>query len=175
MPRQRVNAPGRGAKERALMQEQPIPRGLCQCGCGQHTPLARQTKRSRGNVAGEPVRYISGHNGAKTREKFKVDPETGCWVWQRCINPRTGYGQLTVARQVMPAHRWSYEHHVGPIPAGMHIDHLCRNRPCVNPAHLEVVSLAENNRRAARHRTNDRVAMALGSNVVDLSSRRKGA
>jgi hypothetical protein len=45
------------------------------------------------------------------------------------------------------AHRWAYEHFIGPIPAGLEIDHLCRVRHCVNPAHLEPVTKSENRRR----------------------------
>jgi hypothetical protein len=50
-------------------------------------------------------------------------------------------------------HRLAYEEAYGPIPAGLHIDHLCRVRNCINPEHLEAVTQAENNRRAAATRT----------------------
>lgn len=66
------------------------------------------------------------------------EDENGCWVWDK-PNPHDGYGQF-----FGQAHRWSYEHHIGPIPEGLHIDHLCRNRACVNPWHLEPVALEEN-------------------------------
>lgn len=65
-----------------------------------------------------------------------------CWLWMGSRD-RKGYGQLWNKR----AHRLSYEALVGPIPEGLQIDHLCRNPPCVNPAHLEAVTSRENTRR----------------------------
>lgn len=70
-----------------------------------------------------------------------------CWVWQG-TGTKTGYGQISVEGSQRYAHRVSYELHVGPIPDGLQIDHLCRNTSCVNPAHLEPVTGAENTRRA---------------------------
>jgi hypothetical protein len=69
-----------------------------------------------------------------------------CWLWtgRRDIG---GYGRLWVGDRDVPAHRWSYERFVGPIPEGLQVDHLCRVRECVNPAHLEPVTQAENIRR----------------------------
>lgn len=66
----------------------------------------------------------------------------GCWLFTGFVAPN-GYGQS----QRKLAHRLSYELYVGPIPEGTEIDHLCRVRHCVNPAHLEAVSHYENNRR----------------------------
>lgn len=60
---------------------------------------------------------------------------------------RCGYGALSIFGQRVYAHRFSYELHVGPIPEGLVIDHLCRNRLCVNPDHLEPVTSQENVRR----------------------------
>jgi hypothetical protein len=65
----------------------------------------------------------------------------GCWRWVGSINPRSGYGLFGHRAY---AHRWSYEHHVGVIPEGLDIDHLCRNRYCVNPDHLEAVTRRTN-------------------------------
>lgn len=58
-----------------------------------------------------------------------------------------GYGQIHARYRHMGAHRAAYEHFVGPIPDGLQIDHLCRNKLCVRPDHLEAVTLAENLRR----------------------------
>lgn len=70
--------------------------------------------------------------------------ESGCWEWVAYRNPVSGYGYF----RGVPAHRISYELHVGPIPPGYQIDHLCRVRACINPDHLEAVTLQENNRRS---------------------------
>ncbi len=73
----------------------------------------------------------------------------GCWIWRGAVN-RAGYGAFSVDGTTRRAHRVSYELRVGPIPEGLHLDHLCRVRACVNPAHLEPVTHAENVRRGAR-------------------------
>lgn len=71
------------------------------------------------------------------------EDESGCWVWNGTLCERGGYGKFCGEL----AHRVSYEYFVGPVPAGLELDHLCNNPPCVNPAHLEPVTRAENQRR----------------------------
>jgi hypothetical protein len=72
-------------------------------------------------------------------EKFAIQAG-GCWQWSGSTKAN-GYGSfMATSGLVTYAHRWSYEFFVGPIPTGLHIDHLCRNRACVNPKHLEPVT-----------------------------------
>lgn len=68
---------------------------------------------------------------------------TECWVWSGSLT-REGYGRVMIAQRAYTAHRKVYEYLVGPIPPGLELDHLCRNRGCVNPAHLEPVTTKEN-------------------------------
>src|SRR6266576_3456485 len=65
-----------------------------------------------------------------------------CWPWQ--ANRGRGYGNVWIAGRMYRAHRVAYELLIGPIPEGLTLDHLCRNRGCVNPAHLEPVTSREN-------------------------------
>jgi len=83
-------------------------------------------------------------------ERFweKVRKSDGCWEWIAYTNP-DGYGHFRVDGRIVRAHRWAYEHLVGPIPSGLDLDHRCRVRHCVNPAHLEPVTRKENILRGA--------------------------
>lgn len=91
--------------------------------------------------------------------KYTGEPdENGCWLWTGGTthepDGRVKYGKLGESIgggkvRYHLAHRLSYEHHVGSIPGDLTIDHLCRVKLCVNPAHMEPVPIAENVRRAA--------------------------
>lgn len=75
-------------------------------------------------------------------EYYEVDVTTGCHVWKRAT--ANGYGRMFHNGRLRPAHRVFWEAVNGSIPTGKCLDHLCRNRRCVNPAHLEVVTQEEN-------------------------------
>ena len=85
-------------------------------------------------------------------DKVSVDPETGCHNWTGARH-RNGYGAFGLDGKVHRPHRIAYELFKGRIPEGLEIDHLCRNRGCVNPDHLEAVSHQENMRRGVSART----------------------
>ena len=90
----------------------------------------------------------------KMLSKIEIIPESGCWVWMGATNLR-GYGQVKRGfrgkKKIKGVHRIFYEHYVGPIPEGLEIDHLCRERTCVFPKHLKAVDHDENIRRGTHN------------------------
>lgn len=103
----------------------------------------------------QSVWFVPSLAGVSDRFFERVEKGDGCWLWTGSMIP-SGYGQMTVGsistefgvrvRQAY-AHRLSYAIHKGPIPDGFVVDHLCRNRRCVNPAHLEAVECEVNSER----------------------------
>jgi HNH endonuclease len=87
-------------------------------------------------------------------ERFwpKVHKTETCWLWTASLD-MTGYGQFVAdtsgpVMRPIKAHRFAYEDLVGPIPEGFEVDHLCKVKACVNPAHLEAVTPYVNNMRS---------------------------
>ncbi len=104
--------------------------------------------RARGWCATHWMRWsqhgdpLTGSQHVADRFWAKVQIEEDCWVWSGHLTD--GYGKFMWNHRQGQAHRFAYESFVGPIPEGLTIDHLCRNRACVNPAHMEPVTLAVN-------------------------------
>lgn len=120
-------------------------------GCGRKV-------RSRGWCNAHYLRwYFHGDPNAKYNQRdeppadrfaTKLRPTaTGCIEWTGTVTPK-GYGLFYDGTKMVAAHRWAYQQTISPIPDGLQIDHLCRNRRCVNVAHLEVVTAKENQARS---------------------------
>lgn len=97
------------------------------------------------------VRQRRSRSLAERFERLYEVDESGCWLWRSKIN-QAGYGMIWGGIELgreLRAHRVAYELHVGPIPDGLTIDHLCRVRHCVNPDHLQAVTRGTNVLRGA--------------------------
>jgi hypothetical protein len=110
---------------------EPKASGLCGCGCGRKTTIARWNDPVRGKVRGQPMRFIRGHSSRRPEHiarlvariqpqgsgllRFRVDPATGCWLWSGSIGTG-GYGQIWADGKVHWAHRYAYEQVRGKVP-----------------------------------------------------------
>lgn len=85
----------------------------------------------------------------------KINKTESCWEWTGSLTKSGGYAQFSYMGKPVRGHRWIYEQMIGQIPEGMQLDHLCRNRKCVNPQHLEPVTLSENVKRGLAGKENN--------------------
>ena len=114
------------------------PFGYCHCGCGNKTTISPHTSRKYGRVKGQPTKYLAAHGHRKPVTDYLVDTLTGCWIWQRFIDPN-GYGRTPKpVNGTVYAHRIYYEAINGPIPKNRKLVQTCQNRLCVNPLHLRL-------------------------------------
>ena len=125
----------------------------CECDCGTETVveggcLRSGDSKSCGCLWSGP-NTLCIPNADWIKDKVAVNPETGCWLWLGEMEGETGYGKgCGSISQTRLAHRVVYERWTGkPIQRNLDLDHLCRVRRCVNPAHLEPVTRSENLRR----------------------------
>ena len=112
--------------------------------CGAHAERIRRNGDPRAHIpirSPESLERLWGH----VDRSGPVSPFVGgrCWVWTARVHG-AGYAYLSVGGKKVRVHRLTYELLVGPIPDGLELDHLCRVRHCVNPAHLEPVTHAVN-------------------------------
>ena len=112
----------------------------------------------RGRRISAPA-FLEGYPGADGRFWAKVNQTESCWLWVAAQNG-VGYGYFWNGEYAVLAHRWAYERFIGPIPRHLELDHLCRLRCCVRPAHLEPVTTRTNLLRgvgaSARHARKER-------------------
>jgi len=127
----------RKPKKPAVLQRQSGGQFVfCACGCG-HLAVAYNNN---------PPPYLFGHHKHPPKELPYTVTNDGCWMWQRGLTG-SGYGQITRGSATFQAHRAYYEQKYGTLLLGQVADHLCRHRACVNPDHVEPVSVATNTRR----------------------------
>lgn len=121
-------------------KERPdIPYGLCWCGCGERTKIARQTHTNQRTV-GEPCRYLKSHHKLNvTKPDWIIEDrgyETPCKIWQKY--KIKGYGVRRISGHNVSMHRHAYEAAYGPIPKERHVHHLCEQPACVEHTHLSL-------------------------------------
>lgn len=153
---------------------------LCLCGCGRVTAITKNTRAERGQIAGQHVSYIRGHVRRKHPHGYEVRDcgyKTPCWVWGSC-GPH-GYGMIWDSDQqkLRTAYGFFYEKKNGKPKNGLQLDHLCRNKPCVNPDHLEEVTQTVNVRRGAQTKLTEEKVVEIralsGSGIINAEIARR--
>ena len=139
-------------------------------------PHAKLTGSGIINAEGQLVRTHTSHPTRPAIERFQEKVQISetlfyngspCWEWTGCRSKTTGYGQFKPdgrrGAKLSSPHRFSYEYHIGPIPDGQEVDHLCKVRHCCNPQHLEAVTVQVNRKR----RNEDQTHCKWGHELTD--------
>lgn len=150
--------------------------GLCHCGCGERTPLATRTRK--GNRKGQPIKYLRGHQSRDPSHPFQLmrkpypgfeledrGHHTHCWIWNGRKHPQ-GYAQYTIRGKNCRVHRVYYEKMRRALNPELVLDHLCGEKACVNPWHLEEVTQTEN----VRRQPNVKLTKAQAQEIYDLDA-----
>lgn len=157
----------------------------CLCGCGNPTPLAKNTCKRDGTIKGRPVNWLKGHHirvnnphgPVPVKDRFwkhvkRNENSSQCWEWT-ARRDGDDYGQVQVEGKTRGAHRIAYELAKGMIPQGQVVRHTCDNPPCCNPAHL-ITGTAKQNSADAKARGRIRNYSHLtAANVAEMRQLRE--
>jgi hypothetical protein len=141
----------------------------CECGCGSRTPVAKRTRIEFGHVKGQPTRFVKGHHGRRNPSPQWLVKDCGyltpCRLWQHHLT-RDGYGVTKVRGRSRSSHVVEWEAVNGPVPEGLQMDHLCRQRACGEPTHLEPVPQIVNLQRGLVAKLNPEAVLAIRASTL---------